>query len=421
MASEINKRNSSLNSNNSEAQNRPTKGSKTPSDVELRARAVSTKINDGNIKAAVRIAASNDSLVPVNADTLKKLQGKHHESRENIQPPDFIEQHFVVDAKAVSKCILSFPSGSAGGPDKLIPQILKDLISPCTGEAGKKLLNSLTLFVNTLAAGKLPAEFRPYFFSANLFALGKKDDGVCPIAAGNTLRRLASKCAGHSQKFLGKTNYGHLQIGYGCNKGAGAAAHAVRNLMTMDLPEDFIMVKVDFRNAFTSISRKCLLESIRTKSPDIYNYPVLSYATSSYLFFGEDIILSEIGVQQGDPEGPPLFSDLIMEIISSLCSVLNIWYLDDGNIGDKAAIALSDLKKIISAAAEVGLELHPSKCEIIFLGRPTEDLKESIIADFNQVCPGIQETKPENLVILGAPVGETARKALLTAKRSELE
>ena len=180
LASEINKRISSLNSNDSEARNRPTKGSKTPSDVELRARAVSTKINDGNIKAAVRIAASNDSLAPVNADTLKKLQGKHPESRENIQPPDFIEQHFVVDAKAVSKCILSFPSGSAGGPDKLTPQILKDLISPCTGEAGKKLLISLTLFVNTLAAGKLPAEFRPYFFSANLFALGKKDDGVCP-------------------------------------------------------------------------------------------------------------------------------------------------------------------------------------------------------------------------------------------------
>ena len=219
----------------------------------------------------------------------------------------------------------------------MTPQNLKDLISPCTGEAGKKLLVSLTLFVNTLAAGKMPAEFRPYFFSANLFALGKKDDGVRPIAVGNTLRRLASKCAGHSQKFLRKTNYGHLQLGYGCNKGAEAAALAVRNLMTMDLPDDFIMVKVDFRNAFNSISRKCLLESIRTKSPDIYNYTVLSYATSSYLFFGEDIIMSEIGVQQGDPEGPPLFSDLIMENISSLCSVLNIWYLDDGNIGDKAA------------------------------------------------------------------------------------
>ena len=241
-------------SNVSEAQNRPTKGSKTPSDVELRARAVSTKINDGNIKAAVRIAASNDSLAPVNADTLKKLQGKHPESRENIQPPDIIEQHFVVDAQAVSKFFRSrvdLLEDQINWP----PQILKDLISPCTGEAGKKLLVSLNLFVKTLAAGKMPAEFRPYFFSANLFALGKKVEGVRPIAVGNTLRRLAPKCAGHSQKFLRKTNYGHLQLGYGCNKGAEAAAHAVRNLMTMDLPEDFIMVKVDFRNAFNSISR----------------------------------------------------------------------------------------------------------------------------------------------------------------------
>ena len=67
------------------------------------------------------------------------------------------------------------------------------------------------------------------------------------------------------EKPIQKPHNGHLQLGYGCNKGAEAAAHAVRNLMTMDLPEEFIMVKVDFRNAFNSISRKCLLESIRTK------------------------------------------------------------------------------------------------------------------------------------------------------------
>ena len=53
-----------------------------------------------------------------------------------------------------------------------------------------------------------------------------------------------------------KTRYGHLQLGYGCNEGSEAAAHAVRNLVSTDLPEVFVMVKIDFRNAFNSISRE---------------------------------------------------------------------------------------------------------------------------------------------------------------------
>ena len=49
--------------------------------------------------------------------------------------------------------------------------------------------------------------------------------------------------------------------------------------------------------------------------------------------------MSEVGVQQGDPEGPPLFSDRIMDIIDRLSSLLNFWYLADGNLGDRAGVA----------------------------------------------------------------------------------
>ena len=105
-----------------------------------------------------------------------------------------------------------------------------------------------------VASGNIPPSLRPYFSSANLFALGKKDGGLRPIAVGNTLRRLVSKCAGIIEKTNRKTRYGHLLLGYGCTKGADAAAHAVKNLVSTDLPEDFVMVKIGFRNAFNSIS-----------------------------------------------------------------------------------------------------------------------------------------------------------------------
>ena len=275
--------------------------------------------------------------------------------------------------------------------------------------------------MNIVAPGNIPPCLRPYFFSANLFALGKKDGGVRPIAVGNTLRRLVSKCAGITEKTNRKTRYGHLQLGYGCNKGAEAAAHAVRTLVSTDLPEDFVIVKIDFRNAFNSFSREKLLDTVEVKSPAIYNYSALAYATPSYLFFGSFVIMSEVGVQQGDPEGPPLFSDLIMDIIDRLSSLLNFWYLDDGNLGDRAGVALADLSKKIEAAANLGLELNSSKCELVFLGCPDDDLKASILSDFNRICPKIEVTDLKDLVILGAPIGEEARRTLLTGEKQKLD
>ena len=129
--------------------------------------------------------------------------------------------------------------------------------------------------------------------------------------------------------------------------------------------------------------------------------------------------MSEVGVQQGDPEGPPLFSGLIMDIIDRRSSLLNFWYLDDGNLGDRAGVALADLSKIIEAAANLGLELNSSKCELVFLSCPDDDLKASILSDFNRICPKIEVTDLKDLVILGAPIGDEARRTLLTGEKTK--
>ena len=54
-----------------------------------------------------------------------------------------------------------------------------------------------------------------------------------------------------------------------------------------------------------------------------------AYATSSHLVIGNETILSEIGIQQGDPLGPVLFALAIDEIARSIRSPINIWYSDD--------------------------------------------------------------------------------------------
>ena len=74
-----------------------------------------------------------------------------------------------------------------------------------TGDAGSRLLFNLTTFINTILTGSVPRSILPAFAGATLSAFNKKDGGIRPIAVGDTLRRLAAKCATRSiqDKFSG--------------------------------------------------------------------------------------------------------------------------------------------------------------------------------------------------------------------------
>ena len=64
--------------------------------------------------------------------TLAALQQKHPQPQLDaiipLPPVDLSHAISVVEGK-VARAILSFPNGSAGGPDGLKPQHLKDMIS----------------------------------------------------------------------------------------------------------------------------------------------------------------------------------------------------------------------------------------------------------------------------------------------------
>ena len=108
--------------------------------------------------------------------------------------PENLHSFFVTDFD-LYKTIMSFPNGSAAGPDKIVPQIFKDLVSKSNGSAGLNFLKPLTKLINLIGDDKIPEPLRPFFFGAKLIALKKIDEGLRPIAIGNTLRRIASKCA----------------------------------------------------------------------------------------------------------------------------------------------------------------------------------------------------------------------------------
>jgi len=131
-----------------------------------------------------------------------------------------------VDESEVRKAIISFPSGSAGGPDGVRPRHIRDMM--LCQESGADFLSALTDFVKLVIAGHCPTDISPVFFGGRLLALNRKTGGIRPIAICRTLRRLASKCANSfGIKKLSSYFYLH-QLGIGTPGGCEAAVHSAR-------------------------------------------------------------------------------------------------------------------------------------------------------------------------------------------------
>jgi hypothetical protein len=225
---------------------------KPRSTEELLAAAVTAKIEDGNITAAIRLLCSEEKPASDVKATYEKLFERHPEppiDRGQAKSPDEIVAIQVSEADVTSS-IRTFPAGSSGGPDGIRPQHILDLIN-CR-ESGSALLTSLTAFVNSLLDGKCSPDVTPILFGGQLMALEKKSGGVRPIAIGYTWRRIAAKCA---NKYAIESIGDYLrpiQLGVGTPGGCEAAVHATRRFIEY-MPVDHCVVKFDFSNAFNSL------------------------------------------------------------------------------------------------------------------------------------------------------------------------
>ena len=92
-----------------------------------------------------------------------------------------------------------------------------------------------------------------------------------------------------------------------------------------------------------------------------------------------NLILSDSGVQQGDPLGPLLFSLAIHDIASSMKSNFYFWYLDDATIAVDPRSVCDDIKRCSCMHADICLFLNPSKSELVNLGlmKPYFSMKPS--------------------------------------------
>ena len=149
---------------------------------------VSSKLEQGDFKGAVRLACSDATIADNSSATFEELQQKHphpHPASSIIPLPETTGlPPITVSEEEIIHAIRSFPNDSAGGPDGLRPQHLKDMTDPITNGGAQALISALSRFVTVVLQGKVPMTIRPFFFGASLTALTKKEGEIRPIAVG---------------------------------------------------------------------------------------------------------------------------------------------------------------------------------------------------------------------------------------------
>ncbi len=149
------------------------------------------------------------------------LEVKHPQVSTPVIPPGPTPSPIK---STVVKGVKSFPPGSAPG---LRPSHLREAILCPSPDYANRLLFSLTGLVNLLASGHAPPTILPHLCGATLIAIWKKGGGLRPIAIGESLRRLTSKCLAFSARPSALPRFLPNQLGVGVKGGCEAIIHTV--------------------------------------------------------------------------------------------------------------------------------------------------------------------------------------------------
>ena len=331
---------------------------------------------------------------------------KHPAPHTGDIPPDLPEVRAPRPCRAeeVEEAIRSFLPGSSGGLDGLTAQHLRDLLT-AGGELRRALLRMLCRVCSIIARGDVPDEARNMLYGSWLVAATKSSGGLRPIAIGSTLRRLTAKILLQRIRGAAAAHLWPRQLGFSSRGGSEIAVHAVRRYLLEN--SRAVMVKVDFKNAFNSHRRDTMLREVHERFPEIYPMVSQTYRQPIPITFGDALIMSRTGCQQGDVFSPLLFCLVVHTTLLSLQSEITMGYLDDFTIVSPDPLkVIEDIRRIKESFGHHGLVIQPAKCEIYIQGLPRGE-RESAIESVTKSLPGCRVmVNAEDIELLGSPVFE---------------
>jgi hypothetical protein len=102
-----------------------------------------------------------------------------------------------------------------------------------------------------------PGQLRSFVIYYNMVRL------CVPFAVRNCLRRLTSKSPCFQSRNIVNSYLSPHQLGVATTLGCEAAIHTTRTFVNSDQNRGKVLLKLDFKNAFNSVERDCILKEVQ--------------------------------------------------------------------------------------------------------------------------------------------------------------
>ena len=370
---------------------------------------------EGHYRRAVRAISSTTPLVDTSqSDKLLLLQRLHplplpHDSVLPVLPSN--SPLVTVDAdEGLVKIIRHMVNGSAPGPSGWTAEMVRVLTED------EDCFTGLAMLLQDITNGTLPDSIKPFLLPSNLIGLDKNSGAsVRPIAIGEIFYRIAAYRGQLYVQQAAKDLLQPIQLGVGVSGGCESIVHNLQHALEQT-DQPLAALPIDFKNAFNSVSRKTMLETL-------YSHPGLQYiwrlvdfaysAPSNLYVRAPDRslwpgIYSAQGVRQGDPLSSLLFALTIHPVYEAVIlqhpTIKATAIHDDLTLVGPPDDLLPAYSTMVTLSQRLGLQVQPAKCQFVYFHDQTTPLSSTVHSFLTQNHIPL---KQKSAIILGAPIGAT--------------
>jgi hypothetical protein len=250
---------------------------------------------------------------------------------DNCEPSDV-----EISEETVFNAVRELVPGVSPGVSGLRTDHILSLLHCSRKSVASELTQRLHDLVNKALSGLLPVELAEWFCGGKLVPIVKKDSGTRPLVSGETLRNLISRiCLSQSlrafQQAMSPYQFGVTTVANGMQIAIGRARSWANAVLSNT---DYLILKVDIKNAFNSIKRSVCAEAAAAIDPTSASWVSWCLQASSHIYCQGYEFSCQAGVQQGEPFSPTLFSAGLNRVLETIqqrhTSVQQSWYHDEG-------------------------------------------------------------------------------------------
>ena len=209
-----------------------------------------------------------------------------------------------------------------------------------------------------LLVGELPIDVRTYPLRRKTNRSSKKG-----------WRDTGHRCGLHAETFDSKVRellcYQKKERGAATHTGRRRCLGRRRSRCTRNPPSDVEpTVKLYFSNTFNSVRRDTILANVAVKMPELYRFVKDSLDCNPMLIYGDDIIISAEGSQQGDPFNGLEFCESIQPTLLETEVGTTMGFVDDINLEGELSNIARDVQVIIDSNTTTGLFSTPESARL---------------------------------------------------------